>query len=651
MGSGSLDHGREQHGGGSLRAWFIGLMAAVLIGFAGPYWGLYKMSSRMFADYHGAGAVFGLVVCILFFNVLLGRVSRRFALHGSELRFITAMMLVSSIVVSTGLVAYMVPSIARPHYMANASNMFETRALPHVPKVMFPLDPDGGRHAVTQFWSGIPDTEPIPWSAWRGPLVRWGIFVGALFAAMMAFMALLRKQWQDYEHLSYPIAQVPTEICRAVEDPRAADGILHNRAFWVGVGFAALVSFSAAMGNYFGGWPNLRIRHDVTGLGPIALRMNFDLVIIGLVFLIPNRVSFSIWALSLTSWVARSFIRTYDLGLDTYMAYGVVGHPELQHMAMGCMLVFTFGSLYLGRRHLARTVQCALGRDPGYDAGEPCSYRSAYATLALGLAVFVGGLMWAGMKPMWACLLLLMAMVVWHALTRVAAQCGIPSFGSPAHAETWMVNTLGSQNLGPQQTSLLGMHLSWHVDIRGSAMSSSGHGMYLNRAGAGGLFWAMLAALAVSYAVASSFAVYLGYRHGAGTMNQWFAVNSSTVSWSWTNAQAVADQSANFGGMIWALAGAAAMAALMVAQRSFFWWPIHPVGFLASGSFIITAFWFSIFLSWLIKTFIVKFGGHRTYRTARMFFVGMVVGQFVAAGLFAVLDTFIGVSYNEVFAI
>jgi len=91
------------------------------------------------------------------------------------------------------------------------------------------------------------------------------------------------------------------------------------------------------------------------------------------------------------------------------------------------------------------------------------------------------------------------------------------------------------------------------------------------------------------------------------------------------------------------------MGLLILAQRSLFWWPIHPVGFLICSSFLVTAFWFSIFLAWLIKVFIVEFGGYGLYRGARRFFIGSLLGYFLAGGLWAFVDTITGSVGNQVF--
>jgi len=61
------------------------------------------------------------------------------------------------------------------------------------------------------------------------------------------------------------------------------------------------------------------------------------------------------------------------------------------------------------------------------------------------------------------------------------------------------------------------------------------------------------------------------------------------------------------------------------------------------------ALWFSIFLAWLIKLAVLKYGGPRLFRATRPFFIGLIVGQFVAAGAWLVIDYFTGMTDNVVF--
>jgi hypothetical protein len=83
--------------------------------------------------------------------------------------------------------------------------------------------------------------------------------------------------------------------------------------------------------------------------------------------------------------------------------------------------------------------------------------------------------------------------------------------------------------------------------------------------------------------------------------------------------------------------GAVFTAMLSFLRLRFAWWPLHPIGFLIVGTFPSQHLWFSIFLGWLMKLTIVRFGGARSYTACKPFFIGLIVGEGVAAGFWLIV--------------
>jgi len=87
----------------------------------------------------------------------------------------------------------------------------------------------------------------------------------------------------------------------------------------------------------------------------------------------------------------------------------------------------------------------------------------------------------------------------------------------------------------------------------------------------------------------------------------------------------------------------------VVAQRSIFWWPLHPVGFIICSVDWTDQLWATILLAWIIKLVVTKVGGTRVLRKARLLFLGMVLGQFSVAGMWAIFDTITGTTNHSIF--
>ena len=87
------------------------------------------------------------------------------------------------------------------------------------------------------------------------------------------------------------------------------------------------------------------------------------------------------------------------------------------------------------------------------------------------------------------------------------------------------------------------------------------------------------------------------------------------------------------------------MAFLLWMRHRFLWWPFHPIGYALGVTWGPFHLWFSTLLGWTLKLAMLKFGGFGLYRRARPIFIGLVLGEYVMAGLWAFIGLKTGVSY------
>jgi hypothetical protein len=80
---------------------------------------------------------------------------------------------------------------------------------------------------------------------------------------------------------------------------------------------------------------------------------------------------------------------------------------------------------------------------------------------------------------------------------------------------------------------------------------------------------------------------------------------------------------------------------LEVAALRVAWWPILPIGFIASNGAFIQNAWLSIFVGWLAKVLIVRFGGADLFNKARPFFVGLIFGESLVAAVWLIVNVFV----------
>jgi hypothetical protein len=97
--------------------------------------------------------------------------------------------------------------------------------------------------------------------------------------------------------------------------------------------------------------------------------------------------------------------------------------------------------------------------------------------------------------------------------------------------------------------------------------------------------------------------------------------------------------------LIFIACGAAVMLALVVCYHHFYWWPIHPIGYLTAYSSAMWTLWFSFFVGWACNALCMRYGGTALFKNLRFFFIGLIIGDFFMAGNWAIYGLFSYASY------
>ena len=78
-------------------------------------------------------------------------------------------------------------------------------------------------------------------------------------------------------------------------------------------------------------------------------------------------------------------------------------------------------------------------------------------------------------------------------------------------------------------------------------------------------------------------------------------------------------------------------------RTRFLWWPLHPIGYAASTTFAMWFLWSSIFVAWLCKFAILRYGGVKQYKRTRPLFLGLIFGELLMIALLLIVEGFTGV--------
>jgi hypothetical protein len=94
--------------------------------------------------------------------------------------------------------------------------------------------------------------------------------------------------------------------------------------------------------------------------------------------------------------------------------------------------------------------------------------------------------------------------------------------------------------------------------------------------------------------------------------------------------------------------GGAFMLFLMYMGTRFVVWPFHYIGFPIADIWMMNHIWVNVFLAWVLKLLILRYGGIRLYRQAMPFFFGLILGQITIAGFWMAVDACTGATGNFV---
>ena len=87
------------------------------------------------------------------------------------------------------------------------------------------------------------------------------------------------------------------------------------------------------------------------------------------------------------------------------------------------------------------------------------------------------------------------------------------------------------------------------------------------------------------------------------------------------------------------------MLGLVIGYHRFYWWPIHPIGYLTAYSSAMWYLWFSFFVGWACNALCMRYGGVVLFKKMRNFFIGLIIGDFFMAGSWAIYGLFSYSSY------
>lgn len=629
------------------RSFIFGILLSILIAFIDHYSTDVVHASYMAIDHMPCGAIFVFFILVFLINTILKKINKKIAFSSGELLTIYCMMLVASSVTEMGFGSQILPIISAPTYYSSPENKWDTLIIPYLKKFLIVTD----EKAVKYFYEGLPKGMKIPWNVWILPLIFWIPFILVLYFVMFCIASILRKQWVEREKLVYPLTILPREM--AEENKGVLPKFFKNPLMWLGFSIAFIIGTSVALNFYFPAFPKIQLDRSIPIFRKtLNLTFRISFPVMGFVYFVNLDVAFSLWFFNLFFKVIKGIFNIAGIAsTENVGIYGCSGEAIFAHLGMGAMVMMVGYSLFLWRNHLKDVWKGAIGKKVD-DKDEILSYKVSFWGIVFGSLFMIFWLTISGMKWYISLLFLIFAFIIWITLTRIVCEGGIPTLVATTIASAQIVSMFGSKNLTPLTICALSLTYIYAADLRTFPLASGSMSLKIieraeeNRKR---FFWFLFMAILINIITTLILELKLAYKYGGINLNDWYFGGGPRAPYKYAADIIKNPTTPNKIGYLCRAIGFIGMGILIFARQNFLWWPLHPIGFLIGPVWLMDQLWFSIFIVWLIKKLILKYGGAQVYNKFKYFFLGLPLGLYTCAGIWFIIDLFTKRQGNQIF--
>lgn len=648
-----------------LRAVVTGIIMAVAICLITPVNNIYLRATPL------GGGHFPLAPFVIFLVLgvgvsLVAKIFRSSLLFtGPELLIIWIQMVIGSGIAYTGFARTFLVNVTAPIHFNTPGNRWEEVLHPLIPPALTP----GSREAVELLYNGIAGGREmgwfevltaIPWMAWMEPLILWGTFVLLSYLVMLFLINIISRQWIRNERMNFPLLKVPEMISNAVSDGKTGE-FFFNRFLLAGLTVPLFIHLVNGLNLYF---PSIPAIPTLFLAGPYfsdsglftgfhKLKIYFYPSFIGFAFLTSRQISFSFWLFFLAGCLLYGILNLLGYSIpvsELGVTFGpTLARPEEMQM-IGAYGVFFLFLVWLARLHLLDVVMQSLFLKKSVsDGSEWFDVRISFWGAVVGFGSIIWWYIHLGMAPVSAFLVVGAFFMIMLVATRIICQGGLAYFTLTAAPTDGMIALFGTKLFAGASGLLAGMSQKvLFVDLRESLLPSLLHGRHLhqNRRPALLLFSGLAITIVASMVISILSMMTLCYRYGIRELQLDWTTRTTTTVYENIYRLVSLDTASGSWVYIFAIAGTVAMIILVTCYHRFYWWPIHPIGYLTAYSSAMRILWVSFFIGWACNALCMRYGGIVLFKKLQYFFIGLIIGDFLMGGGWALIGLFTDVSYQ-----
>ncbi len=617
----------------------------------GGIWGLGSRTYWVFYDGYAPNnhAILPILVIIFIINPILRLFKSKFQFSEKEIFVISTMaqfgillIVLYYSIIPGAMMGLSIPAAQNPFLYGDIAERFTSK---------FFVSPE----ETMRWFNEGPGS--VPWSEWAIPFISWTLFIFALVGLFFCVGTFLRRRWTDVEHLRYPIGVVKLAYIKGAMEDEPDGSLWKNKLIWVGI----IIAFLFSGGSYFHTiWPwfpdtDMNVIRKVRSslwAGSPDLQTAFYLlptihpvVMSAMWFVISTDLLFSIWFFYIfRSLLNLVFVKSSSMGLLPGNTASV--DSVLIHTTIGAHVALALIYLWLARKEIGQAFRKALsltGTEKVDDSDEPMSYKTAFwGMIGCSAFVIIFCMVVLQMKLLISLINLILFMFIAISLARMRNEAGVGvqfSVGDWPLAKSFMKlvgpDAIGMDNVGfgalnnfycrPLLCYIGGFLEAWKMgDEVGEDRKTTMKSIWIGFS---------IAALAAVF-------IYIPKMYALGFNNTLKRNNTNASFWGSVGAALKQGNIQKESTCIFWYAYSFIIVILLGALRtSFAWWPFHPVGFAIGATRVAGFFVDMAFIVWLVKTIVMRCGGHQAYKKVTPIFLGLGVGQLLAGVVGVFLST------------
>ncbi|MGB9677081.1 MAG: DUF6785 family protein [Candidatus Ratteibacteria bacterium] len=436
----------------------------------------------------------------------------------------------------------------------------------------------------------------------------------------------------------FPIALLPIEMTKY--ENGKIPSIFKNPIFWLGFSIPFIFYIFLNLRFFYPSMPNIVLWKGIYVFRRTTLiLLVLSWPILGFSYFVNLNVLFSLWFFLLLSKL--------ETGWFNITGYSLTGHTECfdgssamtTYQGAGAVIIFFIFLIWQVKGHFKNIFRKAVFISSNIDDKEEIiSYRVCFYGFLISFIFLIVFFMIMGMPFLVSILFLFYTIATFVVLNRIICQAGLGFARSQCPPESFVAYVVPPDLVSPSGYTGIGLQYPWAGDIRTTILTSTQNSLKIQenlKIYPKYTFFFIIISIILAYIISAYSHLTNGFRIGALNKHPWFFQFFPQVAGDF-----IADKIKNpltkeiiLSRLLFTGIGAGIMIFLIFMTNRFLWWPLHYIGFPVSESLPIDRGWFSIFITWLIKLLVLKYGGVHLYRKLQPFFYGIIIGAVIGVGV------------------